>query len=804
MGFILTANQRLARAIGGEPLATWLRAQCSRPVLSSAQQELLWRRIIAATPEGASLLDLRGTARSAMEAWRLVHQYHLPLDGRFEAHEDWAAFRAWAGEYDRVCEEKDWLDEARLADAVREAVVTGAVDVPRPVLLAGFDELTPQQRDLADALGAEAAEVERIESTVTRAGCPDADSELRRAAEWARDLVRGGGAQSIGIVLLRVGVGRGRIERIFDEALHPERMSDPAPTGARDYHISIPDRLAEYPLVHAALLALQLAGRERWAIDDAGLLLRSPFFGGGVSDAAARAGIDGRLRRSRRAYVTREAGGIALSPAVGGARLPSEWADVFKGVLKEAGFPGDATLSSPEYQVLGAWHGLLRDFASLDAAAGRVTYGEAVARLEEMAEASHFQPQDPGAPIQIMGALEAAGARFDGLWICGATDEAWPEPPHPHPFLPLSLQRERELPHSSPEREMEFAVRTFARLKSSAPRVVVSWAERSGSVDFPPSTLLEGIPIELLSPTVPAGRPRLELEQIVDEMAPPLATSEPRGGTRILERQSACPFQAVAYFRLNAQPLEGAEPGLSAADRGSAIHEALRLFWEEVRDQATLRAMRAEAVREVAARAAVASLDKPFRGSQGAFEARLRELETERFTNILVEWAELEKARAPFRVASRERERTIRIAGLEIAARVDRVDELADGRQVILDYKATAPSTAAWDGDRPDEPQLPLYAISNEAPVAGLAFAQVGPDGLRFKGLAADADVLPGVKAADSLRDQIAEWRRVLEPIAGSFARGFAAVDPKKGRTTCERCGLTSLCRVTEDADADA
>jgi len=49
---------------------------------------------------------------------------------------------------------------------------------------------------------------------------------------------------------------------------------------------------------------------------------------------------------------------------------------------------------------------------------------------------------------------------------------------------------------------------------------------------------------------------------------------------------------------------------------------------------------------------------------------------------------------------------------------------------------------------------------------------------------------------------EIAGWRRVLEPIAASFAGGFAAVDPKK-RSKCEQCGLTSLCRIHETPAGD-
>lgn len=842
-GVILTANQRLSRTLRTVyddhqlfqrrsawqsptilPIGSWLRERWTdalfsgrvpvKVMLSRAQEAILWRRIIERTPEGASLLDLRGTVNSAMQAWRLMHQYRLPVDGRCGAHEDWAAFALWAEAYRRACDENNWLDEARLADVVGQAFEARAIEAPPQVLVAGFDEFTPQQTGLLARLAWAELQPDAIESTTVRRDSSDAGDELRCAAEWARDLLRDNPNFSIGVVLLNLGPKRSQLERVFDEALHPERMAGVASQGKRWFHISIPDPLAGYPLVNSALLALRMAPRSGWALSDVGLLLRSTFFAGSIEEAPSRATIDVKLRRRRRTqvaapaleFLAAECPALSrllerwrlLAPDTAGSRLPCQWVAAFKAIFEAAGWPGDRVLSSAEYQVFESWTSLLHDFASLDLTAGPLSYGEAVARVHELALDTQFQPQDTGAPVQIIGALEAAGARFDALWICGATDDTWPAPAHPHPFLPLTLQKEQRLPHSSPEREAEFAIRTFTRLRASAPRLMVSWGHRAGDVQMRPSPLIAGLVAE---PVVAANtqRVRAQLEQLRDESGPELENLQPRGGTTILKLQSRCPFQAFADLRLGARPLEGAELGLSPADRGSVIHEALRLFWEGVRDHATLLALDPEALHASAERAVIAALRRPFRDSSHNFDKRFRELEIRRLTGILEDWAELEKTRAPFKVAFSERERTIHIAGLEIEARIDRVDELPDGRQVILDYKATAPSINAWWGERPDEPQLPLYAIANDAPVAALAFAQVGPEGFKFKGLAADGTVLPGIKADDrGLTGQIEEWRRVLEPIARSFRTGRAAVDPKDGLTTCEQCRRMSLCRIHE------
>ena len=62
----------------------------------------------------------------------------------------------------------------------------------------------------------------------------------------------------------------------------------------------------------------------------------------------------------------------------------------------------------------------------------------------------------------------------------GLHDEALPAPANPNPFLPTSLQRQHRLPHSSAERELEFASTLMDRLLASAPDVVLSYPAIGG------------------------------------------------------------------------------------------------------------------------------------------------------------------------------------------------------------------------------------------------------------------------------------------------------------------------------------
>jgi len=109
----------------GEWLGNW--ADERAPVLlDTLQEQMLWEQIIRESPEGASLLQIPETARQAMETWRLVASYRLPVDGSFEASDDWAAFASWSRDFQRRCRAKAWLERARLSDFLKKKVGTAA------------------------------------------------------------------------------------------------------------------------------------------------------------------------------------------------------------------------------------------------------------------------------------------------------------------------------------------------------------------------------------------------------------------------------------------------------------------------------------------------------------------------------------------------------------------------------------------------------------------------------------------------------------------------------------------------------
>jgi len=820
-----------------------LAASETRSLIDDTQTLRLWESVIINSRWQDGLLQPYAAAALAQDAWNLIHAWRLPLPETAKAvNEDLLAFACWARDYQRECNGRRWIDAAILPDLISQGFESGSLAPPARVLMAGFDELTPQQARHIEALRVAGAQVTDeivtpIESVVSHLACRDAREEIESAAMWARRRLEANPAARIGIVVPELGERRALVVCALDEALAPgairpdARMAD---GGQRPYHLSLGLPLADFPLVHTAILALDLGG-DALPLPQAGSLLRSPFIGN-LEELPHRAALDVLLRRegetrvSPNRLLTLAAGNKAPCPDLVARlrrwraivdrlprrQLPSAWSQVFAQLLALLGWPGSRVPDSAEYQTLEAWRELLLRFAALDAVSGRITYVSAVATLRRLATERVFGPRMAEVPVQVLGLFEAAGLEFDHLWVSGLDDSVWPASSRANPFIDLRLQRAHGLPHSSAERELAVARRVTARLVSSAQEVILSCALLDGEQALRPSPLIADFTkadiASLELQRVPGEAERLqvvgELETLADINAPALVEGgELPGGTRLFRDQSACPFRAFAHIRLGCQALAEPQPGLDAAARGTLLHDAMRALWQQLGSHARLMALGEAEIMRAVTHSVAAAIERLAARRRETFTARFRALEQQRLATLLSRWLALERERRPFVVRSREGRIPLAIGGLRVEVVADRVDELEGGGMVIIDYKTGRASAADWYDVRPVEPQLPLYAIAAPGALAALVFARLRADTCEFRGLARESGLLPGVEAlaADkraavfgSWEALLDNWRTTLEALAAAFSAGAAAVDPRDGRQTCEQCDLESLCRIHE------
>ena len=821
--------------------------QVSHPLalLLASQQELaLWARVIGESSAASALLHLESAAQSARQAWDTVCAWRLgPALRRIPLSDEAAAFRGWSEAFIHFCARESLLDSARLADELMGLLARGVAVPPAPLVVYGFDAIDPQRAALVEALRGRGVAVEVMRSPQPEGEAvvvahPGARQELRAAALWARAILTRDPEASIGVVVPDLQRLRPDITRIFDEVLLPPAVLTPWSEQPRPWNLSLGLPLAQWPLVHAALLLLELAGG-RLSTHAAGVLLRSPFLGAAESERSARALLDQRLRRQGEPsvaiepieYLARDERHASACPLLlehlrllrararanrGALAPPSGWAPRLQSLLAAAGWPGERTLDSAEFQTLEAWRDLLTGLSHLDLIHGPLAYDSVLALVRRLAGERLFQPETPPVPVQVLGVLESAGLEFDHLMVLGLHAEAWPRPAHPNPLLPVELQRRAQTPGGCPEWELEFAQRMTSGWRKAAPDVVFSYPGSEDDRSLLPSPLLRplhavgreqiGICDGVDYRTVVHASRRLDSIEDVQGTAlvPGIAVD---GGAALIQNAAACPFRAFAAHRLGAAALEEPHEGLDARERGSLLHGALAQLWGELRSSERLIALSEQELNDEVTRAVDLALVRWQRRRGSVFRVRFLALERERLCALLLDWLRTEKARAPFEVAAVEEAREIEVGGIRLEVRLDRVDRLADGGELLLDYKTGEVAVKRWFGVRPDEPQLPLYTLARGQPPAALAFARVKRGESGFAGLGERSGIAPGVdslsgaKAADApgrWPDQLAAWRETLHALGEQLRSGLASVDPKHFPYTCQYCDLATLCRVYE------
>ncbi len=811
-------------------------------LLSPAQERALWETIIRGSTAGEVLLAVPETARLVCEAWQLAHEWQLATRLKnFPLNEDGKAFQEWAQRYERETNRERLTDNARLATLVAASWRRAEIRKPITLIGYGFDVVTPQQMELLAGLKAVGCEVAFVRSpphdgSAQRVAFKDSREEIQQAAAWARARLEAGGKARIGVVVPDLVRQRAAIVRNFSAMMAPDYALPGAAHYVLPFNVSLGAALTSCPLVNAAFLVLELAGREM-EFERASRLLRSPFVAGSETELAHRARLDAQLRKHAEPVVTldrlltlivRDGSNCPIlaqrlsaladlrKARLFGAQSPSAYAKALTEALACAGFPGERGLDSTEYQTLKKWHEVVADFAALDRVMPRIGYSDAVARLRRMAADTLFQPETPEVPIQILGLIEAAGMEFDHLWVMGLSDAAWPQSPRPNPFLPIELQRAAKIPQGSAAESLEFARQLTGEWLRCAAEIVLSYPQREDDRELKPSPLILDVPEQTLSlPECASYRDVVQraraLERYADSQAPPLdKETAVSGGTAVIKDHAACPFRAFAVHRLGAESLKVPHTGLDALERGTLVHRVLAQAWAQLKTRGALDTINVADLEDLLKQSAEEAIARSRRDRPTTLAGRFAEIEKRRLGRLAREWLEYEKARGSFTVVATEAKHHIAIGGLEFNARLDRVDELEDGRRVVIDYKTGAPSAGALLGERPDEPQLPVYLVAAEPAAAAVAFAQVKVGDMKFAALARDGDLLPGVKAFtesyyrdrhDSWQQVVDAWRSDLAKLAAGFANGDAAVEPKQYPQTCRNCDAKPFCRIYERLD---
>jgi ATP-dependent helicase/nuclease subunit B len=309
------------------------------------------------------------------------------------------------------------------------------------------------------------------------------------------------------------------------------------------------------------------------------------------------------------------------------------------------------------------------------------------------------RPESPSTQLHIYGQLEARLTQSDRVILGGLVEGVWPPAPRTDPWLSRPMRHELGL--DLPERRIGLSAHDFAQLLG-ADDVILSHAAKVGGAPAVASRFLHRLEAvageERWHAAKAAGEKYVRFADQLDQPdkidpipqpapKPPRATRPLKLSVTAIEDWLRDPYTIYAKYILKLAPLDPVDMPLSAADRGSAIHDALGEFTQTFATGLPERP--ALALRGIGEKYFAPLMERP--------EARA--LWWPRFLRI-ADWF------ADWEIARRDNLSTIaaEIRGeipipldddrtFVLSARADRIERHHDGTFAILDYKTGQPPT---------------------------------------------------------------------------------------------------------------
>jgi ATP-dependent helicase/nuclease subunit B len=791
--------------------------------IGQIQSLYYWEYVIAqqGQPEDYSFAPMVNDCLGLLQRW------NLEIDGIPSTSSAVHKFKRWATSYKALLDKQGLATIPSCWVAVRDGFTQSALPREQQIAVYGFQSLSPLQQSILQAASDQIVEIQACSQNLQQlvVQCTDPAQELQAASSWAAKQLSAQPEQRIGILLPNLSADVQQVARVINEALADENCST-------SVNITAGTKLSETPLVASAFDLLQIFNYqlplEHWL-----RMLYSPYSNMDQLPLQFRVNCELALRERKNHQLNfdqfvqqiRACQAILENPHQVQPLLEplysaqqktrqnankhktfTDWAVFFDTHIKTLGWPGVKQLDSLQYQQQQHWDRLLTQYAELDNLGIEVSRSKALNYLQRMANEHLFHPQTGDAPLQVLGLLEAVGLQFDQLWVVGMHSGNLPTNGTMDPILPANLQRQYQMPFSVPEQELKIGRKLLSGFQSSAKQLILSFPLTDGKTPLEQSPLIVDIPQYDL-PTVVEGLgvPRWLDQphqcQLIEDcgFAFDNSVESIRGGSSVLKNQSTCPFNAFAIHRLWAVALEQPSLGLQPVDRGSIVHEILYRLWNDWKTSQALTSL-SDMQRNTQIEDIVATvLAEKARYNPWLQGDNFTRLEQQRLTKLMVQWIAIEQQRQPFEVIATEHKTQLCVAGLNISLTIDRLD-LIDGQTVVIDYKTGTVNANDWLGDRPKDPQLPLYALATEPLPTACVFASLKVQNLKFKGLTKE-QLLADVKVVDDWQVQIDQWNQAINNLACEFVEGKASLDIYNRGQFAYQTDLLPLNRWHEQAD---
>ncbi len=708
----------------------------------------------------------------------------------------------WISEFEKFKTENNCIDTTDLFSSVYKSLESN-IKIGNYYAY-GFKQRTPEQNKLFEILECQSLNSRSLENNIQALSFIDQETELESIAKWAKEVSLKNPNSQIGVVIPNLSQLQHLVKSTFDQKFDASLLE----THHKPYNISLGMSLCQYPLIQHLLSIVKISSQIIKGNIELEMLMKtvtSPYIKGALNESNSRALLVNRilglgceeattqkvLKLMKDCPVLIQIVNALRSLKINKKIALEDSLDSINLLLLTWGFTSDRSLSSSEYQLFEKYQNESLILNRLSNFYKKVSLFDAIKILNTHLNSVIFQPKSGTANIHILGALEAEGLYFDHAWVSSMTSNFIPGKIKMPLFIPQKTSIEYKLPNSNFLLVTEDAKVTLKALNNLSPETTYSYAKLMQNREELPSPYIEFKDYLEVSFIKNSSR---ELIYIDDYKAPKIQELTIKKGVKTLQNQMSCAFRGFAG-RLNIDDFEAPHIGLSRLQQGNLIHKILETFFNEIKSGASLlklTELELDNLIEKHTESATQNLPK----------SNFKLNEKIRLVKIIRQHIDLEKQRSDFEVIKTESTSEVNINGLKFSTRIDRMDRLANGDSLIIDYKTGKDvKVSQMTGDPIDQAQLPIYAVTNS--VDGVAFATINSNDCQFKAITKNKSELPLTKQAINRMPewdkQITEWTSILNSASKQFQNGIASVLPVKN--ACDYCDYDLLCRVKKSSN---
>ncbi|WP_075187895.1 PD-(D/E)XK nuclease family protein [Teredinibacter haidensis] len=813
--------------------------------LMSDQEELfLWDELLNDPTFRQQLLELGISIESLIHSRPLVEQlkqarslivhWGIPTNQLSLANDQETQFLlACIERLNAKLQSNRWLVKDDAIQLLKAAADQSAIRIEGEIRLHGFAELSPLWRDTLSLVSTQGikdvSNKPDLHTGIPVQAFSSFSEEVEAAAQWCKALLPElKENEQIAVVVTNLSDVHQRVSSLFNRVFDPAYVcGNERDAAAVPFDISVSSSLIEEPIIGSLF---ELFSFSEFQLEASRLqkLNLSSFWGNGLSETRLLAQsaltqllthkvtlslyIDTLQKADTRAADT-EASVTATNTADSEylirfistlkqktkSQTFVEWKALLPKLLEAAGWPGNRTLNSREYQATQTFLEVLSTsdrYAVLLEHKKPINLTQFMSLLQWLCEKTSFHMQKLDCPIQILGLMEGAGIQFKHCRVISLTESNFPSAPQPNSLLPYGLQKQVKTPRSTSERELEYARKLLHSYENASENLIFSYHQKNDNDEAcSPSPLLSMAISDQLSELPERNVVDTHILQMVEKdinadvvdtsYGPPLTPGDTiAGGAYHLQLFIANPFYAFANYRLGIQAEQQPCYGIPAFVRGSILHQILAAFWGLYPSKAS--------AENVSAQERLCTFEKEFDRAVSAqvkrhnlnLNADLIALTKEQLCNIALNAVVADCERPPFKVAAVEAPISVNIAQYRYSLRVDRIDIIND-KQLVIDYKTGKPSVSHLQKKPILDPQLPLYLFAGDpVNMAGISYFELNARRCSYSGISDTELSIPGISTAAQLNryqlpaqwdDALAWWKEQLEFYTQQLASGYTA-----------------------------